>query len=496
MKNNKIYTYILASVVLLFGATSCDDFLDVNTDPNNPTEVTVDLILPVAQVYTATQMHADRRINHLGSMMMYNWSESQGFSWYDNEFQYLVNSTFYASIFDEGYRDPLKQYNLLTELGEGYDNYEAIGLIMKAYHYQLMVDFYGDIPYSEALQRSENATPVYDSGSDVYTSLMVDLTAAIDLINVAAGSGVAVEPGSDDVMFGGDMTMWKQFANTLKVRILTRLSDMTSMQGYIQTEFDAITAEGSGFITANVVVDPGYEVSEGKQNPYWDEMGFTPTGDEQLNYRATCATQYILDYLASTNDPRISFLYEEPDTGHLGVNQGLEVDENYAPELVSNIGPGILKSATMGDIIFTLAESNFNRAELALKGFGGDPQTLYEAGISAAFVTLSHGAAVLTSADAIAYYSQNINNVNYAGSANKLEAIITQKWLAVNGLTAEQSWFDYSRTGFPSNLPISAQASSSDRPVRLYYPASESASNADNIPAQPDAFTGKIFWAN
>ncbi|MBU2887766.1 SusD/RagB family nutrient-binding outer membrane lipoprotein, partial [Gilvimarinus agarilyticus] len=444
----------------------------------------------------ATQLHAGDGINTLGSMMMYNWSESQGYSWYDNEFEYLVNSTFYANIFNEGYRDPLKQYHLLTTLGDGYGNYEAIGFIMKAYHYQLMVDFYGDIPYTEALLRSDNATPAYDLASEVYTGLMVDLTTAVDLIDAAAGDAVAVVPDSDDVMFGGDMTMWKQFANTLKVRILTRLSDMASMQGYIQTEFDAITAEGSGFITANVVVDPGYEVSEGKQNPYWDEMGFTSAGTEQANYRATCATQYILDYLTSTNDPRISFLYEEPTTGHLGVNQGLDVDEEYAPELVSNIGPGILKSATMGDIIFTLAESNFNRAELALKGFGGDPQALYEAGISAAFVTLSHDAASLTAADASAYYAQSLNNVSYTASADKLEAIITQKWLAVNGLTAEQSWFDYSRTGFPSNLPISAQASTTDRPVRLFYPASESASNASNVPDQPNAFSDKIFWAN
>ncbi|MBK5210474.1 MAG: SusD/RagB family nutrient-binding outer membrane lipoprotein, partial [Flavobacteriaceae bacterium] len=94
------------------------------------------------------------------------------------------------------------------------------------------------------------------------------------------------------------------------------------------------------------------------------------------------------------------------------------------------------------------------------------------------------------------YYSRAIPNVGWAASNNKLEAIITQKWIAVNGITAEQSWFDYSRTGYPSNLPISSQATSSDRPVRLYYPASEFSSNGANVPAQPNAFTAKIFWAN
>ena len=72
------------------------------------------------------------------------------------------------------------------------------------------------------------------------------------------------------------------------------------------------------------------------------------------------------------------------------------------------------------------------------------------------------------------YYSQVVNNVNYDNSTNKKEAIITQKWIAVNGITAEQSWFDYSRTGYPSGLPIPLNyTGSADRPVRLFYPAGE-----------------------
>jgi hypothetical protein len=77
-----------------------------------------------------------------------------------------------------------------------------------------------------------------------------------------------------------------------------------------------------------------------------------------------------------------------------------------------------------------------------------------------------------------------------------LEAIITEKWVALNGINAEQTWFDYSRTGFPSGLPISALASTPDRPVRLFYPSSELSGNTVNVPTQKDAFTAKIFWGN
>ena len=86
--------------------------------------------------------------------------------------------------------------------------------------------------------------------------------------------------------------------------------------------------------------------------------------------------------------------------------------------------------------------------------------------------------------------------VDWSASPNKMEAIITQKWLALNGVNAFESWVEYNRTGYPSNLPISTYASQADRPVRLEYPASELSSNGGNVPNQPDAFSDKIFWAN
>jgi hypothetical protein len=116
-------------------------------------------------------------------------------------------------------------------------------------------------------------------------------------------------------------------------------------------------------------------------------------------------------------------------------------------------------------------------------------------GIEASFLFLG-----LTSEQASAYYLQSIDNVSYVFSTDKTEAIITQKWLAVNGINAEQSWFDYNRTGFPSGIPIPLNyTKTSDRPVRLMYPSGEYSSNGDNVPTQDNpsiAFTSKIFWAN
>ncbi len=489
MKKFLKYASLLSVVVLM---AACQDFLDVNEDPNNPVSVSPDLVLPTAQVYTANVMHNNRYLNNLGNMMMYNWSQSDGYAWYPDEFKYNVTSSFYQQIFNYSYSNTLKMYHVLDQLDSTYSYYRAIGKIMKAYHFQLLVDCYGNIPYSEALKRSGEATPKYDDAKTIYEDLVVQLTDAIRLINEGENAKV---PGADDAIFGGDMSKWKKFANSVKLRILIRQSSMSGRETYLKEQFNIIASEGSGYITADVGVNPGYTNIENQQNPFWDTFGKDVSGTETMNNKATCATDYILTFLTGTNDPRIDRIYEKPSDGHLGVPQGLldydtPVVDAYVPEKVSNIGPGILKGANQNAIIYTLAESYFNQAEAHFRGLittGDDAKTLYQKGIQASFDYLG-------ATGAQAYYSQVKNLVGWDASANKLQAIITQKWIALNGLTAEQSWFDYNRTGFPAGLPISRLASTNDRPVRLFYPAGEYSSNGENVPAQPNAFTEKIFW--
>lgn len=494
MKMKSIFKYIsllAVAVVLLFSATSCEDFLDVNVDPNNPTEVTPDLVLPTGLQYTSRYLKQDRYLSHLGNMMMYNWSQSDGFSWYEDEFLYNVTSSFYDQLFDFAYGNALKQYQVLDKPDDlAMANYAAIAKIMKAYHFQILVDIYGDIPYTDALLRKDEATPAYDDAATVYGELFDELTAAIDLINTADVEALAPTE-NDDVVFDGDMSSWIAFANTIKLRLLVRAQNTT-----VFDDADWATVDGASFISSDVIINPGYLLEENKQNPLWDDLGWDASGTQTLSSKATCATDFIIKYLEDTSDPRIDYLYEEPDDGHLGVPQGLAdydtpVLDAFVPEKVSNIGPGILKSATMGSNIFTLAESYLLQAEAVQIGkISGDAKTLYESGVKASF-------SYLGAPGASTYLSLSTVNTGWDASTNKIEAIITQKWLATNGITAEQSWFDYSRTGFPRNLPISMKATTADRPVRLLYPSGEISANGGEVPAQEEslAFTSKIFWA-
>src|SRR5690606_21247967 len=320
-------------------------------------------------------------------------------------------------------------------------------------------------------------------------------SSAIALINAAEENDLAVLPSADDALFGGDLTGWKQFANSIKLRILARESDVKAAS-YITEQLAKIDAEGSGFIEEDATINPGYANLEDKQNPYWEDFGKDPAGNWTLTHLATSASDYAIAKLSSSADPRIDRIFEKPATGHKGVPQGITATAaDYHPDLVSNIGPGILKGADMGSVIMTVAETYFNRAELGLKGFGGgdfDPKTMYEDGVAASFATL--GVTGETAVDD--YLTQNRENVNYDFSSNKLAAIMYQKWVATMGVTAEQSWFDYTRTGFPSDIPLSQEIPGLVRPVRLSYPASEVSGNAANVPAQPNVYSQKIFWAN
>ncbi len=488
----KTINKILILVLFGFIFTSCDStFLDVNENPNEPTEVSADLLLPVAQDYSAKSIsHESRRgLNTLGNMFMYNWSQSDGYSWYNDEFQYAINSTFYSTIWDWTYGRTLKQYQALDNSKFG-NNYMAIAKIMKSLHFQTLVDVYGDVPYSEALMRGDNPSPKYDDAQEIYDDLIVVLDEAIDLIKNAPSTDPV--PSTDDIMFNGNMTDWIKLANTVKLRILVRESDLASKATYVTNELANIVSEGSGFITSDVVANPGYAQENNKQSPFWNHFGQDTSGAYINNYKATCATDFALNKLTALSDPRIDFIYQLPANGpNKGVPQGwTSYPDDYTFGWVSNIGPGLLKGPSQDAVIFALSDAYLLQAEAQMKGMlSGDPKASFDAGVTASFNYLG-------ASGAPAYLSSGNPLTDYAASTNKLETIMVQKWIALNGIDAAQSWFDYSRTGFPSDLPISLMAPGTSRPVRLIYPASEVTNNGGNMPAQPDPFTDKIFWAN
>ncbi|AUC86455.1 SusD/RagB family nutrient-binding outer membrane lipoprotein [Polaribacter sp. ALD11] len=492
---NKIKIFLLLSISII--TLGCDDFLDVNESPDNPTISKPSLTLPVAQTYHAA-LNATS-MNYLGNFMVYNYSVPSNWSAQEDLLRYNVTAGFYTTIFETSFNQIFKNLNYIAEYEDGvidYSAYKVIAQTLKSFQYQYLLDIYGDVPYTEAGLRGENTTPKYDDAETVYKSIIDQLTATS--IKALSLAGTIYENPSDaDIIFGGDMTNWAQFANTIKLRMLVRLSN-TGQDAYIIGEVAKINANGAGYIASDVNTNPGYLDVQDKQNPLFAAYGKDVAGEITDANDFTVASDYAIDYLIGTNDKRYLRLYSEAeDGGYKGVEQTTILPgTGFTSDDLSHIGPGLLKSSTQDQPIFMLSESLLLQAEAMVRGYisGGDAgaQAMYESAIEESFTYLGVPDAVN---EAQTYYGQALPNMGWASSPDKIEAIITQKWIASNGTNAIESWVELTRTGFPSSLPIPSD-SDGVRPVRLLYPSSEVGRNSENVPAQTrtDAFTSNPFW--
>jgi hypothetical protein len=478
---------------------SCSDYLDVNTNPNNPAISTPRLTLPVAQRDLAA-LNA-RQMTYLGQFIAYNWATPSNWSANQEFSRYTVNSLFYATIFETSYATIFKNLTYVQNYEDAsgavdYSAYKAMATTLKSFQYQYLVDLYGDVPYTEANKRSAIITPKYDDAQVIYKAVIDELTAAATLsLSLPIN---AENPGGQDVINGGDMIKWAKFANTIKLRMLVRLSN-TNQDAYIKGEIAKIDANGAGYITTDIVANPGYNNNTDKQNPFFDYFRKPTTGAEQDRGDFTVGTDYTITYLTGTTDPRLNRLYAAAQTGgaYKGVYQSTTLPgTGFTSKDLSKIGPGLIVSATGSQDIMTMPEALLLQAEAITRGYiaGGDAaaKAKYEAAITASFTRLKVPNAATA---AVTYYSQALPNVSWAASPNKIEAIITQKWVALNGTSSIELWIEKTRTGFPAGLPQPAEGGGT-RPVRLLYPASEIARNAINVPAQTaqNAFTDNPFW--
>ena len=483
---------------LLIGAASCENYLDVNEDPNNPqvSQVTPEIVLPGAQTTTGETFSVT--MNQLGNLMAVNWggNVSQFATPFQNEFTHNISSTFYNGIWDTMYLRLANYSDIINSNKEGYENYKAISHIMRSFYFQYLVDLYGDIPYTEVHKRGGNLFPRYDKQTDVYRALITELNTAINLIDNSSNAKAV----TSDVMLQGDMMKWKQFANTIKLRILLRQADKAAVDGptntYLTQQFAALD---KNFIGASVTLNPGYANQQDKQNPLFATFGFSPGGVPQSN-DLIVATKHVIEFLNGTTtgvaDNRMQRIYRISTSGnYYGVEQGAVLADLPSGQTLSKLGAGLKLDSNnpayaAADVyIMTLAESLFLQAEAAQRGFiTGDAKALFQDGIRASFSLL--GAA---NVNTYLTNSNNVNKIGWDGSSNKIEAIMTQKWIALNGINGIESWIEHTRTGFPV-LPL--PKNTDKKPVRLLYPQSEISGNTTNVPVQSasDAFSSKIFW--
>jgi hypothetical protein len=498
----KSYNYLVALPLMLLVAAGCKKgTFDINNvNPNVPLSVSAQFSLSAALANIANQTYNAGFPDFANRYMGY-WAFSGDYGGYGTEATYNTNTSFATQNWDNVYITLENLKNIADQsrvAGEEY--YLAISKIMTAFQVQRLVDLYNKIPYSDALNGNKaNYFPKYDDAESVYKSIVGQLDSAVALIK-NANAATADNPGKYDVMFAGKMASWTAFANSVKLKILMNMTQVSDGPAFITSELSGL--KNSDFMGAGLdaTVNPGYSnAAVNQQNPMWQNVGFatngtSPTGGNSYNR----ANSYAVNFYTSTNDPRLTRFYA-PNTA--GVVRGRAFGSQDGTEhntVISAVGPGIIASATQGAPIMPAFESLFLQAEAVQRGYIAGPLTadsLFRSAISESFRLLAVPSYATAAA---AYYAQNDARVNYTTSADKITTIITQEWASLNMIDPIESWNNYRRLHIPVDVPVSIYpgTSATHIPYRLLYPLSEYNNNSTNVNAQGSIsnMTSKIFW--
>lgn len=499
---NKIILTLLVSLVLL--GSSCSEFLSVNeVNPNSASKVPAKLLLPAALNNIAYNMNNPRNFEFV-YLWHGLWSISSGYSQPSALAQYRLLNASYQGVFSSSYTIGQN----LVEIEKGSTDpkdasFVAIAMIMKVYLMQNLIDCWGNVPYTEAFKANDGILkPKYDDQKGIYEDLVLKLDAAIKLIQGRPADATELAAASD-IMFAGDMTKWAKFANTLKLRMLVHQSGMTGRDAYIKTAM--ATTASTGFLGAGegALVNPGFSNSAGKMNPFYEtfyKVDGTTQSDGVTYYNAG---KDVIDFMNGAADPRIGrFFNAYAGTSFAGNVMGIT---DPAPLTAANTSKLGYVSGSKGHMIGTYDkaaplltdfESLLVQAEAVERGYiTGSGKALYEAAIAQSFVYMG-----LTTAAAGAFLASEKSTVNYDLAPNKVNLILDQKWVTLNGIAPVEIWTDYRRSGRPTFLTFSKDpnVANATPPVRLLYPQREISVNNDNVVAVGtiSAFTSKIFWQN
>ena len=542
-------TYLLTTIVIFaLAIAGCQKgFLNQSVNPNTPSSATPQDLLAGALQSSTTTTNGSQYLKFgiwcgyfapSGSYVPSTTTLTMNFSNTSyNEFNfYYTNLTNYNLLIQDGAANP----SLV--------NFAAIGKIMTAYCYEMLVDNYNDVPYSQALNINQYMFPAYDKGPAIYADLLKQLDAAITMVNTSA-----TNPGISDIYFGGNMASWQKFANFLKLRIAIRQSNLTSLTAGLQTEVKSTASYGYLDDNTNVSAQPGYINSTfagGQYAPFWANWGISAAGSYEPDYLEYVANNFYVNMLVGYNDTlRLKQVYQPtllttqksgtvvPDNVSQIVGQIFGSNTQLSNSNTSAIGFGLIQSPSMAQPVVQGSEACFLMAEGVLEGYvagpvsgAGSAQDYYQRGITASFKQLN---VPNYAAAATAYYSQPIVDVNWAASAAALapsdkvagvqtnangtmpagtalqRAIITQKYISLIGFGFFEAYNEYRRTGMPNLLSPSALQPAGARtqqpgalgtgvaPNRIYFPSTETTTNAAAVAAEPavNPFTSLIFWA-
>lgn len=462
MKKISIYKSIALAAVLSITGTACDpgDFGDMNVNPNSPSTPNTAGFLTGA-LRNVGAMTTD--------MVPALYTQQFGDVTYIEESRYKTINFSYNAF----YTGPLNAYQNIIELNTNADtkstaaangsnnNQIAVARIAKAYTFLWITDRWGDIPYTEALKGKADFAPAFDSQQAIYNDLFKELKEA----QAQFDGGKAVV---GDILFSGNATRWKKFANSLRMIMALRLSKVDPAKG--KTEFAAAMADGALASNADNVTYK-YLAEANNEHPLYNNY---ITG----NRKDFAVSDVMINYLLKTNDPRISAMADKnQNLKYVGVPYGIFPGASKAQDV--SLAATSMRLQNSPANVLTYAQVLFSQAEAAKLGWiSGDAKALYESAIAASMQQWLGAAAT---PEAIADFLKQ-DGIAY-NDAMALEQIATQKWVALF-YQGNEAWAEWRRTGYPALTPPAKPLNTSGQiPRRMAYVTTEGTLNKVNYEA-------------
>jgi hypothetical protein len=477
----------ICALALLFSAVSCDNLSDINIDPNNSSTARPQEVLTSALGYTAFVV--DYAYNEEAFLWGQYWTWGTGVSLGDNA-RYIQEPRDANQAWARSYRDALSDIKFLKGVED--PAYNGIGKVLEAFIYQGLVDHFGDVPYSQAVQGAiEDGSilaPAYDDDAAIYPQLVTTLDEAIADLQLAQGATVQ-NVGAEDLIYGGNLGSWIKFANSLKLRVLMRLSGVNDVGAAVRET----VAFGEFIETPAEIGEVPFTGAAGSENPMFARQ---ESGIGNF-YKAATSVTNVMDEL---DDPRKFYFYKPAVNfpGEIRAGNQNQIALDFTAKSDDWSDPA---DVTYGAAVPTIFMSNwevwFLRSEAAVKyGTGEDASAAFGSAIAANFAYIG--------APGAGAYTTGLG-FDGASDAEKIDRIAVQKWLSMTGLQEAEGWIEARRFDTPQTptftgangiyqTPLQSALGTKIFPTRWLYPESEQNLNS-SFPGQATV-TGKVFWDN
>jgi len=466
-----ITTYLLSA--LLFA--SCSEYLDINENPNKPSEVPMSLLMGNASYRTGDNIQL---VGNITSYYVQYLASPNAFGSKD-----VQDAVAYDETWQELYRMMSDVSDIITLADEqNSPHYKGTAQVLMAINLGLVIDIWGDVPYSEAFT-GEYLKPVYDDDQSLYDVMVTMLDEAIVNLSAAASE---LSPESDDFIYGGDLSQWTKLAYSLKARYLLHAmatGDATADDVLSALDKGILVNADNGKITYS---DQGFDV----YNP-WAKVAI----DQENAVLDGWISEQLADAMNGTTyptvDPRLPFMISATDDDEFigvtnGAGRGTGVDITGDRSVISRDTYYAANTAPI--LIITAAESRFIAAEAALaSGNKARAYTAYISGIETHMRMVG-----VKEADIDDYVDDPSVSV---GEGNlTLDLIMKEKYVAL--FLSPEAWNDARRFDYQyadMTLPVNHNPDLNGNYIRrLIYPDSETARNGDNAPSV--SLLDRIWW--